>query len=234
VSVLLRTPAAWLSGSSRRGGSGRGGGATADSACDEDGFREGFRCLSASLQRGRRPAPRSLVVTSPGVLEGKSTVAANLALAMADAAEPIALIDAAFRNPVLHRIFGVDNRTGLTEVVTGTAKISDVESLMIRVAPCLHLLCSGSLPLADAASGFRPSAFGALLEEISKRYSTLIFDCGAVLGAAEVSLMAGRVDGVILVLGAGSTCREEARRAIARLEHAGSTVLGTVLNRVSA
>ncbi len=199
--------------------------------CDDDGFREGFRCLSASLQCGRRPTPRSVVVTSPGPREGKSTVAANLALAMAEAAEPIALIDAAFRSPALHRIFGVDNRVGLAEVVTGTAEISDVESLMIQVAPNLHLLCSGSIPLTDAASGFRPSAFGALLGAFSKRFRTVIFDCAAVLGAAEVSLMAARVDGVILVLGAGSTCREEARRATARLEHAGSTILGTVLNR---
>ncbi len=189
---------------------------------------EAFHELRTSvlLSTAKHP-PKTLLVTSAKGGEGKTTVAANLAVSLAQLGEKVLLIDADLRRPSLHNFFGVPNASGLVNFLTGNP---DWRSLLSHPAPIgLSVLPSGPIPPNPAdllSSEYMP----ALVREASKEYKFVVLDSPPLLNLADSRILATLVDGVILVVGGGITPRELVHRAYASAVDAGSHVLGATIN----
>jgi polysaccharide biosynthesis transport protein len=189
---------------------------------------EAFHELRTSvlLSTAKQP-PKTLLVTSAKGGEGKTTVAANLAVSLAQLGEKVLLIDADLRRPSLHNFFGVPNTTGLVNFLTGDP---EWRSLLSHPAPIgLSVLPSGPIPPNPAdllSSEYMP----ALIREASKEYKFIVLDSPPLLNLADSRILATLVDGVILVVGGGITPRELVHRAYASAVDAGSHVLGATIN----
>ena len=189
---------------------------------------EAFHELRTSvlLSTAKHP-PKTVLVTSAKGGEGKTTVAANLAVSLAQLGEKVLLIDADLRRPSLHNFFGLPNTSGLVNFLTGNP---DWRSLLSHPAPIgLSVLPSGPIPPNPAdllSSEYMP----ALIREASKEYKFIVLDSPPLLNLADSRILATLVDGVILVVGGGITPRELVHRAYASAVDAGSHVLGATIN----
>jgi non-specific protein-tyrosine kinase len=190
---------------------------------------EAYRTLAANLQfAGLDRAVRTVGVTSPGAGEGKSTTIANLGIALAVLGQRVVLVDADLRRPSLHDLFGLGNREGLTSVL-----LSEHAALPLQETgtPGLRLLASGPLP---------PNPFEVLVSRrlehvlslVRAQADLVLVDTPPAAVLADAALLGPRLDGVLLVVSAGRTRRDLARRAKEQLEHTGSHVLGVVLINV--
>jgi len=193
---------------------------------------EAFHELRTSvlLSTAKHP-PRTLLVTSAKGGEGKTTVAANLAVSLAQLGEKVLLIDADLRRPSLHKFFGVANTSGLVNFLTGSP---DWRSLLSQAAPIgLFVMPSGPVPPNPAdllSSEYMP----LLIREATKEYKFVVLDSPPLLNLADSRVLATLVDGVILVVGGGITPRELVHRAYASAVDAGSHVLGATINFADA
>ena len=180
----------------------------------------------ASLDR----ALKTLVVTSAGVGEGKSTTLANLAVVSAQAGRKVVLVDADLRRPTLHQIFGLGNETGLTTVMVDDAALA-APPLQPTGVEGLSVLTSGPLPPnpAELMGSRRMEEVVAVLAE---RADQVFFDTPPVVAVTDAAVLSTRVDGVLLVISAGKTRREFARTAVQRLEQINARLVGTVLTNV--
>ena len=189
---------------------------------------EAFHELRTSvlLSTAKRP-PSSLLVTSAQGGEGKTTVAANLAVSLAQLGEKVLLIDADLRRPSLHNFFGLPNSAGLVNFLTGDP---DWRSLVTHPAPIgLGVLFSGPIP-PNPADLLSSEYMRALIREASKEYKFVVVDSPPLLNLADSRILATLVDGVILVVGGGITPRELVHRAYVSALDAGSHVLGATIN----
>jgi len=192
---------------------------------------EAFRTLRTNLRFARPDRDiRSLLVTSARPGEGKSLVAANLAVAIAQEGKKVILVDGDLRRPSIHKFFGLPNRAGLTNFILDTEDDID-RYLQETETENLRVLTSGPLPpnpLDMVASRRADQAIQALLE----RCEVLIVDSPPVLTVADAMVLATKVKAAILVIQAGTTRRDVIIRAYRTLQKAGVDVLGPVLNRV--
>jgi succinoglycan biosynthesis transport protein ExoP len=189
---------------------------------------EAFHELRTSvlLSTAKRP-PSSLLVTSAQGGEGKTTVAANLAVSLAQLGERVLLIDADLRRPNLHNFFGLPNSAGLVNFLTGDP---DWRSLVTHPAPIgLDVLFSGPIP-PNPADLLSSDYMRALIREASKEYKFVVVDSPPLLNLADSRILATLVDGVILVVGGGITPRDLVHRAYISALDAGSHVLGATIN----
>jgi len=194
---------------------------------------ESFRSTSASLllpkQGGERP--RVLVVSSVSAGEGKTTVASNMAIALAGAGR-VLLIDGDRRRGRLHRVFGCANDHGLSELLLpqamGGIGVPD-GYLVTTMVPNLFLLPSGraTLPTSDP---FYSTRTAALIDHFRDKFDSVIIDTAPLLQLPDARILGRLTDGVVLVLRAARVRRESAAAAEQRLYEDGVPVLGTVLN----
>ncbi|HEY3284907.1 MAG TPA: polysaccharide biosynthesis tyrosine autokinase [Armatimonadota bacterium] len=190
---------------------------------------EAYRALRTSIQAGAgNQGMKSILVTSAGLGEGKSTTVANLALAMARAGARIVVIDADLRRPTLHEYFGVPKEPGLTDVLRG--KLKAAQALRESPIPGVWVLPSGDLSGA-AATLLDTDAMRRLLDELAQGADVLILDSPAALPVPDAGVLSSMVDGTLLVLGSGQVARDAAAQAQAALVRAGGRVIGAVLNR---
>jgi polysaccharide biosynthesis transport protein len=189
---------------------------------------EAFHGLRTSvlLSTAKRP-PSSLLVTSAQSGEGKTTVAANLALSLAQLGESVLLIDADLRRPSLHAFFGIESNSGLVDFLTGKA---DWHTYVWRApAAELSVLFCGPVP-PNPADLLSSESMPSLIREAAKEYRFVVLDSPPLLSLADSRILAALVDGVILVVGSGTTPREAVHRAYASAVEAGSRVLGATIN----
>ncbi len=193
---------------------------------------ESFRAIVASLilaaENGSRP--RAVVVSSPNAGEGKTTVAVNLAIALSEINQRVLLIDADLRKPSLHEIFCLENRVGLTGVLTGRttawASSGAVETTHI---PGLSVLPGGAS--ADRAPRLLHSPrLGELLRSVRLQFDTVVIDTPPVLAMPDARVVSRLADSVVLVVRANRTTRAAAALACQRFADDGALVLGAVLN----
>lgn len=189
---------------------------------------EAFRVLRTNLWFSNvdRP-PRKLLVTSPGPVEGKSVVTANLAAVIAQAGLRV-VVDADLRRPRQHHIFGIRPQGGLSRALLEGNVDSQVQSG--RLAG-LALLPAGGLP-ANPAEVLASQRMVRLLEDLADQVDVVLLDSPPVLPVTDATVLARLVDGVVLVLQAGRTRRVAAQQAVERLQQVGATLLGTVLNGI--
>jgi non-specific protein-tyrosine kinase len=189
---------------------------------------EAYRTLRTNLLFSSLDNPlHTLLVTSSGPDEGKSTTIANLAVIMAQAEQRVILVDCDLRRPGLHAIFGLSNEQGLTSVILN----QDEAALPLQETSItgLHLLASGPLPPrpADLLGSRRMEA---LIERLQAEADIVLFDTPPVTAVTDAAVLATRVDGVLLVLQSGKTRRDRAREARRMLEKVKANIVGAVLN----
>jgi polysaccharide biosynthesis transport protein len=191
---------------------------------------ESIRLLRTNLEFAAASEPiGSVAVTSPGAGEGKSTVCANLAVAMAQAGKRTVLIDADMRKPTQQMIFGISNAQGLTTLLTDPAMPWTEQAASVAL-PGLRVITSGPIPPnpSDLVSSAR---FEALVGQIKSEVDLVIIDSPPVLAASDALAIATHTDGVILVCQSHVT-RVDALRHAARSIHQGEIrVVGCVLNQ---
>jgi capsular exopolysaccharide synthesis family protein len=193
-------------------------------------FGEAFKTVRTNVLFSSAEAGlRTVVVTSAGPGEGKSIVAANLAIALAQAGQRVLLIDADMRRPRVHEIFGTDQEPGLSNVLTGNAKTN--EAIRKSATSGLWLLHSGHIPPnpAELLGSRRYLDFIASLEE---HFDWAIIDTPPVLVVADSSIAANHASGIVFVVASDKTNRHAAREAIEQLSAANARIIGSVLNRV--
>lgn len=193
---------------------------------------ESFRSLRTNVQFAIAGRPmRRIMVTSVRPAEGKSTIAANLAAVLAQSGKRVLLVDADLRKPQVHRMFPIGSpQNGLSTLLLagGDHAVADaVESTRI---PTLQVLPSGILPPnpADILSSGR---FKQILDGLAENAEFILIDTPP-LAVADPFIVAGSVDGVLLIASSGVTRTTDLTRALADLEGTGTPLLGVVLNRV--
>jgi tyrosine-protein kinase len=193
---------------------------------------EAFRALRTSIQFSSVDRPlRTLLVTSTGPSEGKSTLTANLAAVMAQSNRRVILVDCDLRRPTLHTVFGCTNKEGLTDLMLQPG--SNPESMLQATdIPHLRLLTSGSPP-PNPAELLGSERMKQLIEQLAALADIVLFDTPPLLPVTDAAVLANRMDGVALVVDAGRTRVGMARQAHAILKRVGANVIGLVINRVS-
>lgn len=176
----------------------------------------------------RTPDAQALVVTSPGPAEGKSVIASNLAITLAQAGQRVILVDANLRRPSLHRLFGLPNEKGLTTLLADRS-VSIVAVLQDTAVPWLRLLTSGPLS-TNPGQLLASKDMAERLAELKASADIVVFDTPGVLGGADTTVLGAMCDCAIMVVRAGRTRRNVAKQAKATLAQVGLAIAGVVLN----
>ena len=192
---------------------------------------EAIRTLRTAMHFGQTgDESRTIVVTSPSPAEGKSIVASNLAIAMAQAGRRVILIDADLRKPTQHEIFQVSQTPGLSTVL---AERTPVEEVILRsVVDSLDLLPCGPIP-ANPVELLNNDLFEELLETLKGRYDKIILDTAPVMPVADARVVAAISDSCLLVLRAERSTRRLSVAARNELRQVRTKQLGVVVNGVS-
>ncbi len=187
---------------------------------------EAYRTLRTNLSFYSLDDPlRTLVVTSPTANEGKSGTAANLAVTMAQGGRRTILVDCDLRRPSLHTLFGLDNAAGLTTMLLDESQEAPLQPVGVDN---LWLLPGGPQP-PNPADLLGSRQMERVLEGLLQRADMLLIDAPPVLGFSDAVILGARADGVLLVLRAGKTRREDAEQAKAQLERANARIVGATL-----
>jgi|SRR5581483_12368286 len=194
---------------------------------------EAFRTLRTNLEFSNLDKTlRAILVTSADAEEGKSTTLANLAVTIAQSGKRVILVDADLRRPTQNQIFGLKNNVGLSDMVRDDALLAD-PPLQETTVPNLKVLTSGQLP-PNPAEILGSKRMSEILAALQERADIVLFDAPPVLAVTDAAVLSNKVDGVLLILSAGKTKRENAKKAQAQLEKVNARVIGAVLNNVQA
>lgn len=210
---------------------------------------ESFRSLRTNIQTSLLEKNiKSIVVTSASPLEGKTSVAANLAISMAQGGLRSLLVDADLRKPTIHTILGLDTSPGVTEYLLSNYDLSEtvrtvtdvmmgemsVDRIMLTPGiDNLHIMTCGTVPL-NPAELMQSDKFKSFMEEVHNQYDVILMDTPPLISAADASILAMNADGVLLVYMAGKVARGILKRAKAQLEQVKANIIGVVLNGVKA
>ena len=180
-------------------------------------------------------ASHSILVTSTQPSEGKTTIASSLAIAAALSGQAVLLVDADLRRPSLASSAGIANGVGFCEFIEGLACSEDAINrvdLFERVngAGTLSVMAAGGKP-PEFLAGIDWAKARTVIATLAQRFALILFDSPPILAANDALLLAGIVDGVLLVVGAGSADRDEVRRAKEQIEPIGTPLIGAVLNQ---
>jgi capsular exopolysaccharide synthesis family protein len=189
---------------------------------------EAYRTLRINLEFAGVDEPlHTLLVTSSGPGEGKSTSLANLAVAMSDGERPIILVDADLRRPSQHQLFGLPNEQGLSDMFRNEDTFNHPPLHQIPNTT-LKVLTSGPLPPIPSQL-LAARKMDEVIARLAQEAEVILFDAPPVVAVTDASLLASKVDGVLLVVKAGNTRRDHVRAAKSRLEKVNANLVGAVL-----
>jgi len=195
---------------------------------------ESFRVLRTSILLSGAPPPQVVLVTSAHPSEGKSFASVNLALALAQRGDRVALVDGDLRKPSVMKTLGMPEgkACGLSTVLTGGHDLE--ESLQVfAAAPNLWLLPPGPIPPNPADLVSSP-AMESLLRQLRGRFQHIVLDSPPLLLVTDGILLSTLADGVVLVVESGGTSRGALHRVRRLLDRSGANILGAVLNKIDA
>ena len=191
---------------------------------------EAYRALRTNLEFAGVDQPlRTLLITSPGPSEGKTTTAINLAAIIAQGDKDVILLDADLRRPRVHRLLTLSNQIGLSDLFRGNLELQSVKR-DVEDNPKMQAITSGSLP-PNPAELLGSARMDQILDEITSSAKMVIIDSPPSL-VSDATILSAKVDGVILVLQPGKTNVDSAVAALEQLQRADARVLGVVLNRI--
>ena len=187
---------------------------------------EAYRTLRTNLSFFSLDQPiRTLVVTSPAAGEGKNTLVANLAVTMAQSGRRTVLVDCDLRRPSLHTLFDLQNEPGLTNQILG--EIDEIP-LQETGVENLRLLASGPVP-PNPADMLGTKRIDEIIAKLVDQTDIVLFDTPPVIAVTDAAVLGVKVDGVLLVINAGKTRRDQAERAKELLEKANVRIVGAAL-----
>lgn len=173
---------------------------------------------------------KTILVTSPEVADGKTTVVSNLAIAMAQAGQRVLILEADFRKPMQHKIFGLNHHNkGLSCVLSGGQTLE--EAIQPTYIQGLDLLACGP-ELSNPAETIHSEKFAKLVKLLAKEYDRVIVDSPPVLPVTDAQILASICQITLLVLRAEKSTRRTSRQAHDALVRVGARVLGVVVNDV--
>jgi receptor protein-tyrosine kinase len=195
---------------------------------------ESFRSLRTSLQfAGHSQTRKTIVVTSPAGVEGKTSTAANLGMVQARAGERVVLVSCDLRRPRLGSFFGLPESPGFTSVLLGHGDVREQLSSVLQPVPTcpgLAILGTGSVPPNPAELlGSEKSA--EIFNILAEFFDIVLIDSAPLLPVADAQILAGLSDAVLMVIMAGKTTKDEVERAIELLNQVETKPIGVVLNR---
>jgi polysaccharide biosynthesis transport protein len=191
---------------------------------------EAYRSLRTALQFSTsRGAPRTLVITSCTKSEGKSTSAFSTALAMSQLGKRVLLVDADMRNPTVHRMFGGDHSSGLSNMLS--SEVDPIAVTRTTEFPNLFYISAGPLPPnpAELLSG---NQLQKLLSPSFTAFDHIVIDAPPIMGIADAIILCKQVEATLFVIESSSTRKTSIRNALKRLHQAGAHPLGAVLTKL--
>jgi capsular exopolysaccharide synthesis family protein len=175
------------------------------------------------------PQQNSIVITSPGPLEGKTLISSNMAVIMAQMGRNVLLVDADMRKPRIHKVFNTKSDPGLSNLVLGKCTLEEATH-STRVKN-LKMLPAGTIP-PNPAEILGSKRMQELISQLKEQFEFVVFDTPPVLSVTDGAVLAGMLDGVALVIKASDTTRDHAKRALEHLHDVHARVLGVILNQV--
>ncbi len=192
---------------------------------------EAFRTLRTNVSFASVDRPlTTILVTSAEPGEGKSTVAANLAVVLAQNGRRVTLMDCDLRHPTLHRRFGLNNRQGMSRLFSQPTERLNGSSQLTRIDK-LSLIATGQLP-PNPAELLGSQRMQTILQMAQEQSDVIVIDTPPTLAVTDASVLAPVVDGVILVVQPGKTHVSAARQTVEQLRRVNANLLGVVLNNL--
>jgi capsular exopolysaccharide synthesis family protein len=192
-------------------------------------FAEAFREIRTNVMfSSADEGPRSVLVTSTQPSEGKSVVAANLALSLAQAGIRVLLIDADMRKPRQHEFLRVKQAPGLSSLLAGRAKANEV--VQKTVSTNLWIMPAGPNP-PNPAELLGSTRFVQLLKTLGDHFDWVVIDSPPMMAVTDPAIVAHRTTGVLFVIGSEQVNRHKAMTAVQKLQTSQAKILGAVLNR---
>ena len=193
---------------------------------------ESFRSLRTNLELSV-PADKpltSLVVTSAGAAEGKSTVIANLAIAYAQFGMKVLLVDGDMRKPTIHKMFSTPKKPGLANMITKRSKLD--ESIFKTEIDNLYVMPAGSLP-PNPSELLGSKSMKELFTQLKKQFDKIFFDAPPLMAVTDAALIGAQTDGILLVARAGEAQKEVVVHLQQEMKNTKIQIAGTVLNDVN-
>jgi len=191
---------------------------------------EAFRSMRTSLEFYSIDEPlQVLVITSSEPEEGKTTVAANLAVTMAKGENRVMLLDADMRRPNVHKQLGISNRAGLSDLIRGRMSFNEVIQVS-KDNKNLHVITSGSLP-PNPSDLISSQKMASIIEELRSRYDIIVIDTPPSI-VSDAQVLSTKADGVILVVRPGKTRVIAVKTPLEEFSRIGTKVIGVVMNRI--
>lgn len=195
-------------------------------------FSEAINSIRTALLLSRRNGlPQSLAFTSTQPGEGKSTTCYALAYALVRSGKRVLIVDADLRRPNQHKIIGIDNKIGLSDVVTKSADLADAISVDEHTG--IHVVTSGTIP-PNPSELIDKDILSAIIDQCRAEYDCVLFDCPPILGLADAIVVASAVEGMIYVAESGRNHSRGVVTSIQRLRTSGVPILGVILTRFVA
>jgi capsular exopolysaccharide synthesis family protein len=187
---------------------------------------EAYRTLRTNLLHSFVDGPpRVIVLASPVAAKKHSSACGNLAVSFAHVGKRTLVVDCDLRRPFVHKLFGLRNLYGLTDVLAGGSRLQDVWQ---EPLPGLRVLTAGA-PTPGAVDLLESNEFEALLGLMRQEFDIVLIDVPSLETVSDAAVLATKGDGVLLLLDARDTRKAPVRRAVNELRTVGANVLGTVL-----
>ena len=191
---------------------------------------EAYRIMRTNIEFNRKnPDANTITVISGGTGEGKSTTLANIAFTFARGGYSTLIVDADLRRPSQHRIFGLDNVTGISDYLTKDIPLEEV--IRQTKVDNLFIMTSGKPP-SDAAGILNSQRMAEFIEEVKSRFDMIFFDSPPILGVSDGSVICSAVDLTIVVVQHRRFPRAMLQRVKQAVMNVGGTIIGVVLNNV--
>ena len=188
---------------------------------------EAFRALAANIRYAGLDKPiKTLLVTSPHPMDGKSLVASNLGVAFSQSENSVIVVDADLRLPMIHKLFGVEQEMGLTESLLKNSLDGNLRTIRPEH---LSVLTSGTI-LPNPTEVIGSQRMKNILVQLSKKADIVVIDSSPLLLAADAKTLATEVDGVLLIIRSGKTTTQAASEAVESLRQVKANIIGVVLN----
>lgn len=170
--------------------------------------------------------PKNIVIASTSPQDGKTATAVNLATILAQSGGPVLIVDADLRRPRIHKIFGIDNNTGLSTYLAGE---SDIQFASTKHLSNLSIIPSGPLP-PNPSELLSSNRMKELITVLKEKFDFIIWDSPPLFSVAESLVLSKMLGGTIIVTKGGTTTYEDLERGLKSLSDIDARLLGVVIN----
>ena len=194
---------------------------------------EAYRSLRTSILYSSPDKPiKSMIVSSPGPGEGKTTTTANLAMTFAHMGKKTLLIDADLRRPVLHHIFSLEKSPGLTDFLTHKAE--DFNSLVQATETKNLYVCTSGINPPNPSELLGSNKMAELIDSLEQNWDIILLDSPPMVAVTDATIISREIDAMILVVHSGKTNKQSFERTISTLKNINVPLVGVVLNSVTS